>query len=120
LEAKLYRLTIALSLLAFIGFGIPAAVQFEHSYSYGLLLKTDWELEQARIQKCKQAPEDCDHGSFDPFIKEWAIKRERAGQMSSTYLACAIFIPLGLFGLFFGSRWVRTGSFKSSEKTKEN
>lgn len=112
-EAKLLRLTIFLSLLAFFGFGIPmfsadSTANFYHSQVLDLM-----NLRDKNIIECQAGTRpDCDIKAWDPLIREQVENRSRADMHVKELRNAALGIPFCLFLLFFGGRWVLTGKLK--------
>ncbi len=114
-EAKLFRLTIFLSLLAFFGFGIPvfSAVSTGDFYHSQVLAFTN--LKETNINQCRAGTRtDCDIKAWDPLIQEQIQNLVRTEKQGRELLTAALAIPFGLFLLFFGGRWVLTGKLKKA------
>ncbi len=124
MEAKLFRLTIALSLLAFIGFGIPAiSAIIESSKWHDLVLEASENQRKFR-DKCA-ASVSHDYRYTDPSCTEESFKnsessvnrfvkgRNAASNDAAFFTPAALGIPACLFLLFFGGRWIITGKLKT-------
>lgn len=124
MEAKLFRLTIVLSLLAFIGFGIPAIRYIiESSEWHGLVLSTIENRQKFR-DKCaaslspefRYTDQSCTEESFkhhDSTVSGFVKSRSIASDNAGFFAPAALGIPAGLFLLFFGGRWISTGKLKT-------
>lgn len=107
-EARLYRLVIALSLLAAIGFGIPAVAAALDQANYHKLVLSVYDQQH---EECVN--KNLCNGSRWKYYENrppyWARADNEAAARFSFYLGGAIVIPAGLFLLFFGGRWIMTG-----------
>jgi hypothetical protein len=128
MEARLYRLTIALSLLAAIGFGIDAGIAYDSQRRateaaemwVGLWKKTKENCVTQWMQKCtNEEREASEKAKLDEQTKwRWVVKEESSRMNRSTLAALGI--PAGLFLLFFGGRWILTGSTRKSSGARDS
>lgn len=127
MEAKLFRLTIALSLLALIGFGIPGISASRSSSSWHeLIVRLNQDLLTFK-NKCAASVDSnfrytdpkCTQQEFDAgeslLNQYWQYRRE-ADDQEDLFLTLALGTPAGLFLLFFGGRWILTGRMRKEKK----
>ncbi|MFM7001155.1 MAG: hypothetical protein ACKOXU_08855 [Limnohabitans sp.] len=119
LEARLYRLTIALSLVFAIGFGLLCISSVMENNSRIELISQLYKIRSGFQQNCFNNKEDCEKThSLDAEIREYVIEKAQTEQLGATYLWSAIGIPFFLFLLFFGGRWVLIGELPRLLKKK--
>lgn len=119
LEARLYRLTIVLSLVFSFGFGLLfVGTEMENNSRIELITRL-YKIQDGFRHNCFNNKEECDKTlSLDAEIREHVVKKEQTLQLGATYLRSAIGIPPLLFLLFFGGRWVLTGELPRLFKKK--
>ncbi len=127
MEARLFRLTIALSLLAFIGFGVPAVGAILDASGWHDLVVRTLDKQTKFKEKC-YASRDSEFRYTDPsctkkefeaaesLVHTYVEYRGKAQDKSRVFAPAALGIPGGLFLLFFGGRWILTGKLR---KVKE-
>lgn len=127
MEAKLFRLTIALSLLALIGFGLPGLNASRSASSWHeLVVRLDQDLQTFK-NKCAASVDSnfrytdpkCTQKEFDAgeslLNHYWQYRRE-ADETADLFVPLALGTPAGLFLLFFGGRWILTGRMRKEKK----
>lgn len=123
MEAKLFRLTIALSLLALIGFGLPGLnASRSASWWHERVVRMDQDFQTFK-NKCTASADSnfrytdpkCTQKEFDAgetlLNQYWQYRRE-ADDQEDLFLTLALGTPAGLFLLFFGGRWILTGRMR--------
>jgi len=116
MEPKIFRLTIALSILAFVGFGIPAVDAINSRIEYHELVLRALEDQREHRDDCRSNPRsNCDSEMYrvhESIVNRFVKYRNEAHEREEFFVTAAIGIPAGLFLLFFGGRWVLTGSLR--------
>jgi hypothetical protein len=120
LEAKLYRLTILVSIFLAIGFGIAGISSNSKADSFHQMLsvdKTMYELGQKTCQGLSDQvlKDECldkgENNYMDSMVLH-ANSREEATRRGDNFISAAVCIPLGLFILFFSARWIIIGKIR--------
>ena len=127
MEARLFRLTIALSFLAFVGFGIPAVSSVRQSSDWHALVVDALNNQQKFREKClasvtidfRYTDPSCTKEGFEAaesLVNSFVKDRNKAQEEAGFFVPAALGIPAGLFLLFFSGRWILTGKLR---KVKE-
>jgi hypothetical protein len=128
MEARLYRLTIALSLLAAIGFGFDAALAYDNekkATQHAEMWIDIWTKVQQKCvtqweQKCTNEEREAkEKALLEEARKARIVVRDESSRLDRSALA-AVGIPAGLFLLFFGGRWILTGSTRKSSASSDS
>ena len=121
MEARLYRLTIALSLLAVLGFGIAGTNAYLDQKFWHADVLTWLDRQEKHRDGCRIKPsKDCNPQYFEDMAVESSKLRSKASLQMRAYTYSAIGIPASLFLLFFGGRWITTGKLRKSRTPSQD
>lgn len=117
MEAKIYRLIIALSVIAAIGFGIAGALAMDTSRRAHKNVKEYLKLEKG----CWGKPAaQCNRQVYFELAESEARRGGEARAEGHAFLGAAAGIPASLFLLFFVGRWILTGKMRTVRVASPN
>ena len=105
-EARLYRLTVALSMLAVIGFGLAGSMAYLNERG----MQRVFQNAQEGQKQCWTEKVRCDMlQTYETLMMMSARARNDGETRKQMFIAAAVAMPAGLFLLFFAGCWIVNG-----------
>jgi hypothetical protein len=121
MDARLFRLMIFLSLLSLLIFGYFAVSKYMSASTLTSIVNDRFQSRDEQMVKCRSDRSFCDILPIeeDKFLIDTIKLRNNTSSESYNFLGAALGVPISLFVLFFGGRYVITGRLKNGVKNAD-
>ncbi len=121
MDARLFRLTIFVSLLSLLIFGYFAVSKYMSASTLTSIVNDRLQSRDEQMVKCRSDKSFCDILPIDEdkFLLDTVKLRNITSSESHTFFGAAFGVPISLFVLFFGGRFVITGRLKNGVKNAD-